>query len=111
PDWIDHEGAGGAVANALRALKQAQQSSDLRFRVVLHYGKVFVGGGANLGEESLLGNEVNFAFRAEKLAGRLGVLRLLTETASQQISPQLPTESCGRHSLTSFEGDYAFFTF
>ena len=37
--------------------------------MVLHYGKVFVGGAASLGEESLLGNEVNPVIRALRAGG------------------------------------------
>jgi pSer/pThr/pTyr-binding forkhead associated (FHA) protein len=109
--WLDNDTAAAAVANTLKTLKQAQEKADPRFRVVLHYGKVFVGGAASLGEESLMGNEVNFIFRVEKLAGGLGVLRLLSEPASIQISSHLPNELQGRHAVASFDGEYTFFTF
>jgi adenylate cyclase len=109
--WLDRPEAGGAVANALKDFKRAQEKGDPRFRVVVHFGKVFVGGGASMGEESLMGNEVNFIFRVEKVASSLAVLRLLTEPASERITPHLPNESHGRHPVPSFEGDYSFFTF
>ena len=64
-----------------------------------------------MGEESLMGNEVNFIFRVEKLAGSLGVLRLLSEQASKEIGSHLSNQPQGRHPVPSFEGDYAFFTF
>jgi len=78
---------------------------------VVHYGKVFVGGAANMGEDSLMGNEVNFVFRMEKLAAKLGQHRLLTEAASKQLSSIIQTQSAGSHSVTSFEGEFPFFTF
>jgi len=40
-----------------------QQAEPLTFRFVLHRGKVYLGGAASLGEESLSGPEVNFVFR------------------------------------------------
>ena len=109
--WLDKEGAAPAVARTLMTLKQAQEKADPRFRVVVHHGKVFVGGAASMGEESLMGNEVNFIFRVEKLAGSLGVLRLLSEQASKEIGSHLSNQSQGRHPVPSFEGEYAFFTF
>jgi adenylate cyclase len=109
--WLDNEEAAPLVAKALLAFKQTQEKADPRFRVVVHFGKVFVGGAANMGEESLMGNEVNFIFRVEKLAGSLGVQRLLSEAASKQIGSHLPNASHGRHAVTSFEGDFGFFTF
>jgi adenylate cyclase len=109
--WLDTDTDPASVANTLKTLKQAQDKGEPRFRVVLHYGKVFVGGAASLGEESLMGNEVNFLFRVEKLAGSLGVLRLLSEPASKQIAAHLPNRAQGRHPVVSFDGEYAFFTF
>ena len=67
------------VARALEALKRLQSGGDVRFRIVMHYGQVFTGAGGSLGEESLLGPEVNFVFRIEKLAGLIGTTRLASE--------------------------------
>jgi len=109
--WIDKEGAPAAVAKTMNTFKQAQERTDPRFRVVVHYGKVFVGGAANMGEDSLMGNEVNFIFRMEKLAAKLGQQRLLTEAATKQLGPIIQTESAGSHPVASFEGEFPFFTF
>ncbi len=109
--WTEKEGTAATVARTLQKLKEAQEKSAPRFRVVLHYGKVFVGGAASMGEESLMGSEVNFIFRVEKVASGLGVLRLLSEPASKQIASCLPTQDAGRHPVPSFEGEFPFFTF
>jgi adenylate cyclase len=109
--WPERGQAAGAVTQAARELKRIQQEAEPRFRVVVHVGKVFVGGGASLGEESLLGNEVNFVFRMEKLAGSLGVPCLLSEAASNQLQTLLPTEEAGRHALPGFDGQFKFFSF
>ena len=74
-------------------------------------GGVVVGGSASMGEESLMGNEVNYVFRMEKLAGALGHLRLLSEPAYARLKPFLTATDQGRHPVPSFEGEFAFFSF
>lgn len=109
--WRDEDAAAEKVARTLIKLKEAQDKGELRFRTVLHYGKVFAGGVASMGEESLMGNQVNFVFRVEKLAGSLGVLRVLSEPASQRINAFLASQSIGSHAVHSFDGQFPFFTF
>ena len=109
--WTESEGRAAVVARTLEHFKKMQEKGDPRFRTVLHYGKVFVGGGATMGEESLIGTEVNFLFRVEKVAARLGVLRFISEAAHKEISSQLQTQLAGRHAVPSFEGEFVFFTF
>src|SRR5262249_37937009 len=66
--WPAEDGASAAnVVKTFRALMELQAKETPRFRVVLHYGTVFVGG-ASINEESLMGPEVNFTFRLEKVA-------------------------------------------
>jgi adenylate cyclase len=108
--WPVNEGASASdVAKAFNALKALQARETPRFRLVLHYGKVFVGGGS-INEESLMGGEVNFIFRMEKVASRLGLPRLLSEAANAEIKSLLATAEEGRHPVPSFEGEFLFFT-
>jgi len=109
--WMDRESTAGSVARALAVLRKQQDKDYPRFRVVLHHGKVFVGGAASMGEESLLGNEVNFVFRMEKLAGSLGTLRLMSEAANERMKPFCSTVEAGRKSVASFDGEFLFFKF
>jgi adenylate cyclase len=110
--WLDEgKDTAAAVARTLVSLKNAQEKAGPRFRTVLHFGKVFVGGAASMGEESLMGNEVNFVFRVEKLAAGLGIHRLLTEPAAIQIEHCVKTQEAGRHPVASFDGEFSFFTF
>lgn len=109
--WLERGEMSGSVAKALGVLRQQQQKEHPRFRVVLHYGKVFVGGAASMGEESLLGNEVNFVFRMEKLAGSMGAPRLMSEAAHERIKSLCPAEEQSRHPLAGFPGDFLFFSF
>ena len=109
--WPERTDSVAAVARAARAFRALQTDEDTpRFRFVLHHGKVFVGGEGSLGEESLMGSEVNFAFRMEKLAGGLGVTALLSLPAHELIRNVLPTTAHGRHPVPSFEGEFDFFT-
>lgn len=102
---------GPSVAKAVEGLKMLQDRETPRFRVVVHYGSVHIGG-ASLGEESILGREVNFIFRMEKLAAELALPRLISEAANTGVAQILHTKDAGRHIVRSFEpeGDFAFFT-
>src|SRR6266542_1665045 len=104
--WPARDDACASVARAFKSLRDLQKLDGPRFRLALHFGKVFVGGEASLGEESLLGAEVNFVFRMEKLAGTLGVSCLLSDPANAEIQSLLPTTGHGRHPLQSFAGDF-----
>jgi adenylate cyclase len=109
--WPERPNVVSSVARALQSLKKLQAMAQPRFRVVVHCGKVFVGGGASLGEESLMGNEVHTVFRMEKLAGSIGCLNLVSEAANAQIKPLLPTSEEGRHGLPGFDGEFLFYSF
>src|SRR5438105_2191867 len=67
--WRDDETAAKNVGAAIERLKQAQARNEPRFRLALHVGLVAIGGVPSMGEESLMGKDVNFVFRMEKLAG------------------------------------------
>ena len=109
--WLEREEAAASVAKGLRVLQKQQEKEHPRFRIVLHYGKVFVGGAASLGEESLLGNEVNFVFRMEKLAGSVGTVRLVSAAAQERLKSFCPMQEEGRHAVASFDGEFLFYTF
>jgi adenylate cyclase len=109
--WRDQENTPASVGKALEALRHLQDQAQPRFRIVLHFGKVYIGGTASLGEESLLGNDVNFAFRMEKMAGSLGAPRVMSEPAQQRLHGLLPTSKEGRRALSGFDGEFDFFSF
>jgi adenylate cyclase len=107
--WHEEADAADAVGKALKALTKLQAKESPRFRIVLHFGKVFVGGAASMGEESLLGSEVNFVFRMEKLAGSLGAPCLLSTEAHRRIGSQLPAMEESRRPVPGFAGEFSFF--
>jgi class 3 adenylate cyclase len=97
------------VAAALIALRRLQEKASPPFRIVLHYGQVYLGGAVSLGEDSLLGNEVNFVFRMEKVAAASGLSLLVSQPAQDLIQKQIPLVHLGRKPVPGFEGDFAFY--
>jgi class 3 adenylate cyclase len=106
--WHDDESSAENIAAGLEKLKRIQRNEP-RFRLVLHYGLVSSGGMRSMGEESLIGKEVIFVFRMEKLAGSLGVHLLASAAAREKLSDALPWQRAGSHELKGFEGSFEFF--
>jgi class 3 adenylate cyclase len=107
--WRQAETPVEEIAAVITELKQMQTSGTADFRVVIHLGPVAVGGVASLGEESLLGKEVNFIFRLEKLAGSLDECFGLSGAAQAELKELVSTRPLGNHRLKGFEGDWPFF--
>jgi adenylate cyclase len=108
--WRDDQNATKNVANALAPLKQAQARNEPRFRVALHFGLVAIGGVPSMGEESLMGKDVNFVFRMEKLAGSLGISLLTSAAGKSKLESLIKCEPVGAHELKGFEGKHEFFS-
>jgi adenylate cyclase len=107
--WREDEKGVEDVAAALTALKQVQARKAPRFRIALHFGLVAVGGMESMGEESLMGKEVNFVFRMEKLAGSLGIECLTSPAGNDGLGTLIASNSVGAHELKGFEGSYEFY--
>jgi adenylate cyclase len=107
--WRDDERAAKNVASALQQLKQAQANNAPRFRLALHLGLIAIGGMPSMGEESLMGKDVNFVFRMEKLAGSLGIALLTSAAGKSKLSSLINCEPAGSHELKGFDGNYEFF--
>jgi adenylate cyclase len=108
--WRDDENATKNVAAALAPLKEAQARNEPRFRLALHYGLVAIGGVPSMGEESLMGKDVNFVFRMEKLAGSLGIMLLTSVAGKEKLGALIQSEPAGAHELKGFEGKHEFFS-
>ena len=108
--WREESNTAKNVAAALEQLKQAQAKESPRFRLALHFGMVAIGGVPSMGEESLMGKDVNFVFRMEKLAGSLGILLLTSAAGKSKLGSLIKTEPAGSHELKGFEGKYEFFS-
>ena len=109
--WPASEGALVHVAQALRDLQRLQTQNHPPFRMTIHHGAVLLGGIPSSGEENLGGNEVNFIFRQEKLAGQLKASCLASEPAADLLKPHVVFGPPEEHSLTGFPGTFRFFRF
>jgi len=97
------------IVAVISALKELQRRKWPEFRFVVHFGAVAIGGVASMGEESLMGGELNLIFRLEKLASSLGEPCALSEAAHTKLGELIPVRSLGEFDLKGFEGKCAFF--
>jgi hypothetical protein len=65
----------------------------------------------SMGEASLLGREVNFVFRMEKIAGRAAAERMLSMVASEKLRLTQPCKDLGPFEVSGFPGTFMFRTF
>jgi adenylate cyclase len=107
--WHESDATPESVAATIEAFKKAQALAEPRFRFCVHFGLVAIGGLASLGEESLMGAEVNFAFRLEKLAASLDEGCGLSETASRKLEGFISPRRLGDFELKGFVSKRAFF--
>ncbi len=107
--WLEATTSPDEIADAISAMRQLQQKDGPPFRMVIHFGPVAIGGVASMGEESLMGQEVNLIFRLEKLAGSLGKPCCLSEAAHAKLGELVPARPLGEHELKGFEGKCKFF--
>jgi len=107
--WHESDSTPEGVAATITALKKAQALAQPRFRFIVHFGLVAIGGVASLGEESLMGVEVNFAFRLEKLAASLGEACGLSDAASSKLEGFISSRRLGDYELKGFVRKRSFF--
>ena len=107
--WHESGATPEGIAATIDALKEAQARAEPRFRFVIHFGLVAIGGVASLGEESLMGIEVNFVFRLEKLAASLGEQCGLNDAASNKLAGFVSLRHLGDYELKGFVRKRAFF--
>lgn len=97
------------IASAVKEFKKLQAAETPAFRFVVHFGPVFSGGMATMGDARLFGPEVNFTFRMERLASKLGLTSLVSAPAREKIGPDLELTESGSHALPGFEGQFPFY--
>ena len=108
--WQGDESAAGRLAGALTSLREVRRTSEIGFRVVVHFGDVALGGGGSHTEESLMGPAVNYVFRMEKAAGAEGADICVSAAAEKHLGTRLAlTALPGRHELKGFAGQHSFF--
>jgi len=107
--WREADTSPEEVVAVISALKELQRKEGPAFRLVVHHGAVDIGGVASMGEESLMGGELNLVFRLEKLAGSLGEPCCVSEKALTKLHELVRPRSLGEFELKGFEEKCAFF--
>jgi adenylate cyclase len=106
--WTDRNEVTASIAAACRQFQDLQKSSSLRFRIMLHHGLVSFGGHSPDASHTMIGQELNFAFRLEKVASRMELPWLLSEIAAGLLQKHLPVVSCGMQKVPDFEEQHCF---
>lgn len=109
-DWVDEPGAAAHVAKAIEHLQALRAMNDFAFRFVVHFGEVAVSGVGRRGNEGVLGPQVHYTFRMEKVAGRNCFDVLISEEAGRQLKDRLCLQSVGQFEVPSFGPGHNFFT-
>lgn len=99
------------VGQTLAALKAMPMEDNCSFRIILHYAKVTVDKAAAQSEDTLLGQEVVFIFRAEKIAAKLKEHCMISLAAAKELMPYGSVTSLGCHPVQGFPGECEFFRF
>jgi adenylate cyclase len=105
--WLDNKEAASQVRDALTTLRQMQEQSAPPFRLVLHLGSAVLGSVPTMAELNLHGQEVNFTFRIEKIAGGLRCPVLLSESANDALG--METQFIAAAPVDGFRGSFRFF--
>lgn len=108
--WKPSPTADAQVTETLKGLMTLQAAGLPTFRWAIHHGAAVLDTGIGDGEENVLGAEVHFAFRMEKLAAMLRLHTLVSEAAASRLDRALPLADQGRHGLSGFEGDHRFYS-
>lgn len=95
------------VLAAAHAIESYRPRAPVPFRFVLHHGSVFFTR-SDVGEE-LTGQEVNFLFRSEKIAKRLGTRVALSQNAVRTLQLEGRCDSAGSSAVEGIEGYFTFF--
>lgn len=107
--WPEPDISVSSVAGMLTDLKTRQAARTPPFRIAVHFGSVTVDKAVSEGEEILVGPDISFVFRMEKLAGQLEQSCLLSEAAATHLKSLGNLMLLGQYPLSGFEGSYAFY--
>lgn len=108
--WPESAESAAQIVAAMQEFRAQSARGGPRFRMIVHHCRVVTGGAAGVGEELLMGPEVNFVFRAEKVAAEMGVAFCFSSVARDLLCHLLALEQItGSHVLKGFPGAYQFF--
>jgi class 3 adenylate cyclase len=95
------------VLRTLQGLEAYRSRSPVPFRVVAHHGSVLFTKSEQ--GERLTGQEVNFVFRAEKVAKHFRTLGLLSQAAVQTLQLDDRCDALGESAVEGMSGTFKFF--
>jgi adenylate cyclase len=99
-----------SIATTINGLRALQETTPMQFRIVLHYGQVRMDSSLQQGEDNLIGPQVNFVFRMEKVCGALKQFCLLSEAAATELQPHFELTNQGAHTLGGFTGEHTMYS-
>jgi hypothetical protein len=99
----------GAIACACRDFEALQMAAP-PFRVIVHFGVISFGGHSPDASHTMIGPELNFAFRLEKVAARLDLPWIFFDTAAARLQEHLSLVNCGAQKVPDFAPERACFT-
>jgi len=108
--WVDRDDTTDRIAVACRDFQALQQLASLPFRIAVHYGEVALGGLSHDASNTILGPEVNYAFRLEKVASRMKLPSIFSDAAENRLQGRLALTSCGLQKIPDFEPERPCFT-
>ncbi len=107
--WDDRDDTTCAIASACKDFQVLQMAAP-PFRVIVHYGVISFGGHSPDASHTMIGPELNFAFRLEKVAARLNLPWILSDAAAARLQEQLPLVNCGAQKVPDFAPERSCFT-
>jgi class 3 adenylate cyclase len=107
--WVCEAATPRQVLASLANLETYRPRSPLPFRVVVHHGCALFTK-SEKGEE-LTGQDVNFAFRAEKVAKGFKVQAMLSQAAAQTLRIEARCDALGSSTVEGMTGSFAFYNF
>jgi len=105
--WED-KAESAPFADTLKKITDLQSKASLPFRWILHRAPLQLGV-SRFGNDSLVGKEINFTYRMEKIAGGLKLMRMLSQPAREALGDGVTARSVGAQPIKGFEGTYEFF--
>jgi class 3 adenylate cyclase len=106
--YWEHKPGAAPFAKTLERITRLQTKASLPFRWILHHANLQLGV-SRFGNDSLIGKEINFAYRMEKIAGGLKLPRMLSRPAKDALGDGVATRPVEAQAIKGFQGTYEFF--
>lgn len=106
--WFQEMTSGEKILSLIREFEAYRATATCPFRIVLHCGPIMFTKG-DVGEE-LKGQDVNFVFRAEKIAKRLRSRAMLSEEAVKVLGVMEHCVPIGVSAVDGINGSFTFYS-